>query len=120
MECIIKKNKLTKIYLIGDNVPCISNVFACKISKSGKMSDKIKAIYYRQHDNFKLLTDNIPKIKSKYRRHLQHLMCHKYLYIRDAEKLPNVDKYLDNPNKYVEKQPSESIEISELIRTQKI
>lgn len=114
-----KKGKLIEIYLVGDKVPCISNVFVCKIYKDGRMSDNIDAFYYRQNTNFKLIKDNIPKIKSSYRRHLQHLMSNRYLYIKDNNDLPNVDRYLDNPKEFIKQQPTNRIRISEDIRTGK-
>ena len=112
-----KKGKLIKIYLIGDKVEAIANVYVCVVKENGKMSDTIGAIYYRQEDNYKLLEDGIPKIKSSYRRHLQHLMCNQYFYIKDERELPNVDKYLDNPKEYCKKQPTQTINFREQLRT---
>lgn len=110
-----KKGKLIRTYLIGDNVPCIANIFACVVYKNGTMKDDIEAIYYRQDSNFRILEKG-PKIKAAYRRHLQHLFHNRYLYLKDSE-LPNVDKYLDNPNEYVKEQPTEMMNVSEQIRT---
>lgn len=113
-----KTGELIEIYLIGDNVKAIANMFSCIINIDGTMGENIEALYYRQDDNFKLLEEkDIPKIKSAYRRHLQHLMSNNYLYIKNDKELPNVDKYLDNPKDYVLKQPTKMMEFCEKLRT---
>lgn len=85
----------TTIFLVGRSVPCIANRWVCRITKTGRLS-AIDAIYYRQHNHFKLLRKKF-RVDSKYEEKLQRLFSvgpyGNLKSLRDWE-IPNVDKFL--------------------------
>jgi hypothetical protein len=92
------------IYLVGADVPCISNKFACKITKDGDM-EEIDAMYYRQKSSQFILLKNGIKIKREHKKYLQRLFCREYFQtlkqiskgmFGNGDRLPNVDRYLKN------------------------
>ena len=86
-----------KIYLIGENVPCIANVWAQEVNSDGDLIGDIEAMYYRQRENWKILKDGI-LIKDKYKENLQELFCHDYTdFVNKKRKheLPPVYHYLE-------------------------
>lgn len=115
-----KKNELKEIYLIGANVPCITNVYAGVVYKDGRMRDDVEAIYHRQNDNFRLLPEkDVPKIKASYRRHVQNIMMGtgKYLNTKNNSDLLDVGRFLDDPNAPVpDRGPAYMVQASDEIR----
>lgn len=103
---ILEKGKFYKVgsntYLIGANVPAISNVYACRITKTGKVKEP-EAIYYRQESKYFQLIKPF-KLNVKYQQLIIQLFCSDYFRTKYQD-FPNVDKYLDlnTPLTYEEK-----------------
>ena len=80
------------VYLIGANVPCIGNVFVCKVTKKGKLKNISYLYKYQYQTHFTLCNPIV--IDIKYKSTLQKLFCSDFFEAEKRNKLPNIDRFL--------------------------